>query len=378
MLLSAVVLGLSLAAACKGKEGDAAASEHVQAVVAATVVPVASERFTETVDAVGSVSPRMDHVWSGAAPAPTRVSNVFVALGARVKAGDPLVEFEQAPFTAASRSADAALSTSQKAADRARRLADAGVLPQKEAETAASDLAQAQLNAVNAKRARELSTLRAPIAGVVTRMSAVLGASADQSQSVVEVADPSALDVVLTLSPVDVGRVRSGQGVALYAGAAAAGKPAASGRVTSVGAAVDTASRGVTVRVEVVSGNADLRIGETVFGRINVGQHANAVVVPLESLVPTGEGFKVFVVDDKGIAMSRPVKLGGRSDHGAWVTEGLKAGELIVTTGAFGVDDSTKIEGKGGDEAKSNTKGDAKAEAAKGEAKDAKAGDKKP
>jgi RND family efflux transporter MFP subunit len=342
-LLPAVVLGLSLAAACKGKEGDAAAPEKVQAVVGATVAPATSERFAEMVDAVGSVSPRMGHVWSGAAPAPTRVSNVFVSVGARVNAGDPLVEFEQAPFTAASRSADAALSTSQKAADRALRLADAGVLPRKEAEVAASELAQAQLNAVNARRAHELSTLRSPIAGVVTRMSAVLGASADQSQSVVEVADHSVLDVVLTLSPSDVARVRSGQGVALHAGAEASGKPVANGRVASVGAAVDTASRGVTVRVEVVSGAGELRIGETVFGRISVGEHANAVVVPLESLVPTGEGFKVFVVDEQGIAMSRPVKLGGRSDRGAWVTEGLKAGEKIVTKGAYGVDDSTKV-----------------------------------
>jgi RND family efflux transporter MFP subunit len=179
----------------------------------------------------------------------------------------------------------------------------------------------------------------------------------------VEVADPSVLDAVLTLSPADVSRVRSGQGVALHAGAEASGKPMANGRVASVGAAVDTASRGVTVRVEVVSGAGELRIGETVFGRIVVGEHANAVVVPLEALVPTGEGFKVFVVDDKGIAMSRPVKLGGRSDHGAWVTEGLKPGELIVTKGAYGVDDSTKIEGTGD---------------AKGEGKDVNPGEKKP
>jgi len=43
-----------------------------------------------------------------------------------------------------------------------------------------------------------------------------------------------------------------------------------------------------------------------------------AIVVPLEALVPTGEGFKVFVVDEKGIAEGRPVKIGGRTDHGAW------------------------------------------------------------
>jgi hypothetical protein len=50
------------------------------------------------------------------------------------------------------------------------------------------------------------------------------------------------------------------------------------------------------------------------------------------------------VVDGKGIAEGRPVKIGGRTDHGAWITDGLKAGENIVTQGAYGVDDSTKVE----------------------------------
>jgi hypothetical protein len=97
-------------------------------------------------------------------------------------------------------------------------------------------------------------------------------------------------------------------------------------------------------------------------------------VVPLEALVPTGEGFKVFVVDEKGIAGSRPVKIGGRTDHAAWITDGLKAGENIVTQGAYGVDDSTKVEtGKGKEE-----KGGAKEE--KSAAKDEKptASDEKP
>ena len=389
LMLPAVCLGLVLATACKGKGGEAAASEKVQAVVGASVAPVETQRFTETVDAVGAVVPRMGHVSSLAAPSPTRVSKVFVAAGARVNAGDPLVEFEQAPFDAASRSADATMSSAQKAADRAQRLADAGVLPRKDAEVAASELAVAQLNAVNAKRARELSTLRAQFAGVVTRISAVQGASVDPSQLLVEVVDPSALDVMLTLSPSDAARVHTGQGVALHAAADAVGRPVASGRIAGVAATVDTSSRGVTARVEVTQDVAALRIGQTLFGRIAVAEHANAVVVPIEALVPTGEGFKVFVVDEKGIAESRPVKLGGRSDHGAWVTDGLKAGENIVTKGAYGVDDSARVQGPGAPEVKEEKaeggdkvgKSDKAARVEKDEkadGKDAKAAPKKP
>jgi len=54
----------------------------------------------------------------------------------------------------------------------------------------------------------------------------------------------------------------------------------------------------------------------------------------------------VFVVDDEGIAHARDVKVGARSDRGIWVREGLKAGEKVVTIGAYGMDDSAKVVGK--------------------------------
>lgn len=341
--LAVVSIAMALASACSKAGDDKAGTPKPQPVVGASIVTVQAQRFTETVDAVGSVLPRLGHVASLAAPVPARVSKVFVAQGARVTRGDALVQFDQSPFEAAARSSEAALSTAQKAAERTQRLAEAGVSPRREADVAASELALAQANALNARRARDLSTLRAPIGGVVTRISAVLGASADPSQSLVEVADPTVLDVVLTLSPADAARVHVGQAATLFAGAAASGAPVANGKVADVSAAVDTLSRGVTVRVGVAPGSRTLRIGETVFGRIAVGDHADALVIPDEALVPTGEGFKVFVVAAGGIAQSRAVKLGGRSDRGAWVTEGLTAGERIVTKGAYGVDDSVKV-----------------------------------
>lgn len=337
-----IFAALSLTTAACAKKADDAA-EKTQAVVSAEIAPVTEQRFAETVDAVGLVSPRAGHIASLAAPSPTRVSKVYVSFGAHVKAGDPLVEFEQPAFAAAANGADATLAAAEKAAARTQRLADEGVLPRKDAEAAASDLGAARLNAVNAKRARELSTLRSPIDGVVTRVNAVLGASADPTQVMVEVADPSALDALLTLSPADASRVKVGDAVALRAGESTSGAAVASGRIADISAAVDSASRGVPARVEITSGSGALRIGQTLFGRIAIAEHEHVVVVPIDALVPTGEGFKVFVVDEKGIAESRPVKIGGRSDHGAWITDGLKPGENIVTQGAYGVDDSTKV-----------------------------------
>jgi RND family efflux transporter MFP subunit len=339
LLFLAALTGSVGGCAKKADEG-----EKTQAVVSAQVAPVTAQHFTETVDAVGAVAARPGHIATMSAPSPTRVSKLYVSFGAHVKAGDPLVEFEQPAFDAAASGAEATLAAAEKAQARTQRLADAGVLPRKDAEAAAADLGAARLNAVNAKRARELSTLRSPIDGVVTRLNAVMGASADPTQVMVEVSDPSAVDAILVLSPADASRAKVGDIVELHAGAAASGAAIARGRVADISAAVDTSSRGVPARVEITSGAGAVRIGQTLFGRIAVAEHDKVVMVPTEALVPTGEGFKVFVVDEKGIAQSRPVRIGGRTDHGAWITDGLKPGENIVTQGAYGVDDSTKVE----------------------------------
>ncbi|MBI2795869.1 MAG: efflux RND transporter periplasmic adaptor subunit [Gemmatimonadetes bacterium] len=336
----ATLLLLLFAAACS-RHADEPASPAAE--VTATVEQARLEVFHELVDALGTVAPRAGHVAVLAAPAPTRVSRVFVVAGAAVAVGDALVEFEQAPFEAAAASANAALAAAERAAARAIRLAEAGVLPRKDADAAATELAVARVNAVNARRARELSTLRAPIAGTVTRMNAVLGASADPAQPLVEVADLRALDVVLTTSPTDAARVQVGQLVQLYPGSGEAAAPVALGEVAGVASMVDSASGGVAVRVAVVSTIRPLRIAEALSGRIAVAMHSRAVMVPLDALVPAGEGFKVFVVDAAGVAHGAAVKIGGRSAGGAWVTEGVKAGDRVVTKGAYGMDDSTRV-----------------------------------
>ena len=344
MLAVVALLVTALVSVCAKPAADDTEAGKVQAVVGASVATIAAERFVETVDAIGVVTPRAGHVASLAAPGPTRVTGVPVALGARVRMGDVLVEFERPPFEAAARSADAALSAAQSAADRAQRLAVAGVLPRKEAEQAASELAQARANAESAHRALDLSSIKSPIDGVITRVSALLGAGVDAGQALVEVTDPSVLDVTLTLSVADAARVRAGQAVVLHAGSDGTGAALATAHVVDVASVVDSASLGVTARVALPAGTTSVRIGETVFGRVAVGEHASAVVVPLESLVPDGEGFKVFVVDADGMAHSRGVTVGGRSDHGAWVKDGLKVGERVVTRGAYGVSDSSKVE----------------------------------
>ncbi len=345
MKYASLLFALAVCASCGGSTGDqgAGTSGEIQPVVGARTAVVATRPFVETVDAIGTVTQRPGHFAAMAAPAPTRIARVFVSLGQRVKSGEPLVEFEQQSFDAELQSADAALASAQQTYERQRRLADEGIAARKDVEQAEAALAQAQAAQVAAHRDQQLATLRAPLDGVVTVMDAVVGASADPARTLVEVTDPRALDVMLQLTADQAAAVRAGQAVALTAGQSVHGNSLGTGRVADVGVELDSATRTVPVRVTVAGPARPLRVGETVMGHIVTGTHAHGLAVPSEALVPEGEGYRVFVVDSAGIAHARAVTVGAHTAGYAEVLTGLRAGETVVSHGAYGVSDSAKI-----------------------------------
>ncbi len=336
------LLALTAATACGKSEGDSG-QESSPVEVSVRTVLVTAGPFTETISAIGNVVPRPGHVAALSAPAPTRVLQVLVATGQHVQAGTELVHLDQSVFEASLRSATAAMNAADSAYQRAQRLVAAGIAPRKELDQAGADLALARANVVAANRAVDLSVLRSPFSGVVTRMSALLGASVDENQVLVEVADPTAADVVLEMTPADAGRVRSGAAVVLRGGQSTTGDTLGRGTVSDVGGVVDTTTRSVAVRVRPGVTRSVLRIGETVTGIVTIVTHANAITVPGDALVPEGEGFKVFVVDSADIAHARAVTVGARHGDVAQILNGLAAGERVVTYGAYGIDDGAKV-----------------------------------
>lgn len=332
---------LVLGVACHKAEEKA--SDEKQPAVGGKTILVAAQPFTETLGAIGTVTPRVGHVASLSAPAAGRVGQVLVTMGRVVHAGDPLIELDQAPFRASLEAAQAAYDAAQQASERQQRLAQEGIAPRKDAQQAVADLARARNDLEIARRAENLSIIRANISGVVTRIVATIGSSVDPSQPLIEIADPSTIDIVLSVTPTDAGRVHIGARTTLTAGQSQGGESLGVGNVVEVSSAVDSATRSVPVRVQAPGTRRPLRFGETVFGAIAVATRGAAIVIPIEALVPDGETFKVFVVDANNVAHSRPVTVGGKTTTTAEITDGLKAGERIVTFGAYGMQDSAKV-----------------------------------
>jgi len=127
-----------LGAACGGGGGGDAESQPTPVVAVQTAI-VQARPFTETFGTIGTVVGRPGHVASLGAPTATRVSRVYVSEGARVAAGQPLVELDRTAIDAAAQAAETALTSAQQAYERADRLNREGVSPRKDVEQAAAE-----------------------------------------------------------------------------------------------------------------------------------------------------------------------------------------------------------------------------------------------
>ena len=87
-----------------------------------------------------------------------------------------------------------------------------------------------------------------------------------------------------------------------------------------------------------------LRPGTTAQIAITAQTVKDALVVPSAALLNAkGDAAQVMVVDSQSQASSRDVKTGIQTGQQVQIVSGLKPGEVVVTEGAYGLPDKTKV-----------------------------------
>jgi HlyD family secretion protein len=207
--------------------------------------------------------------------------------------------------------------------------------------------AEAQLNSAKgqyeaAEAQLGYATIRSPIDGYVTERPFYAGEMAN--------AGTPLLTVMETTTVVARAPVPEEQASQIHVGdAAAVSVPGLAdpveGKVTVVSPALDPSSTTVQVWVEVPNPHGELKPGTSVRVSIVARTVAGAIVVPAEALLTDPEGeHTVMVVGADHKAHARPVETGITEDGRVQIVKGLKAGETVVTTGAYGMDDGTRVQ----------------------------------
>lgn len=264
-------------------------------------------------------------------------------LGDAVAAGETVALLESrdaAGFVAARNTAAARAQATRAAAARERRLFNARITARQDLEAAEAARAEAEAELRRAQTAIEAAgvtgdgrylAVRSPISGRITEIDTQLGAYVSAGAELFNIADPRRIQIDAAVPSVDAQRIRPGDRaiIELPAGGTV------DAVVRSATPSLNTESRAATVVLQPLGVPAGLTQGQAVRVRILPQGAAGQRIVLPEEAVQQVEGRDVVFVQTQGGFQAVPVSVGQRSGGRVEILEGLRAGLVVVTQGAF-------------------------------------------
>jgi multidrug efflux system membrane fusion protein len=122
---------------------------------------------------------------------------------------------------------------------------------------------------------------------------------------------------------------------------------AMAGTLSFINNQVDTTTG--TIQLKATFANADRRLwpGEFVTVRLTLSVQPDVLTVPSQAVMTGQSGTFVYVVNPDRSASTQPIQVGRAVDDDIVVTEGLRAGALVVTDGQMRLVPGAKVEIKG-------------------------------
>ena len=306
-----------------------------------------------------------------------QIVNLAVREGDVVKKGDFLLQIDQKQLAASAEgaaasmralfsdrdSARASLSEAQSTFDRAKNNFDQKIIPAAELDRARSVLdsaranvsaieqriQQARANVAAAQDTLSKTTMRAPMAGVITALPveegevAVIGTMNNPGTKLLTIADMSIVEAVMEVDETDVPNVKVGQRSTVTIDAYP--NKTFEGVVTEVGSSPMTGLAGAAgseavnfeVKIQLQNPPAGVRPGFSASADIITGTRTKAIAIPIQALVvrekpnTKGQDEEGVYVHKDGKVQFVPVSTGLAGDANIEIVRGLSAGQEIVT-----------------------------------------------
>ena len=200
-----------------------------------------------------------------------------------------------------------------------------------EVNLAKADVASAAQEMGEAAKMLTDAVLRAPTDGFVSLVNIEEGDEVQARAPILEVVDPSVVEVDGIVDEIDVLSIRHGAGVEVTLDALPG--EVIPGTVASVSPGATNQQGVVTypigIRMEVPP-RLQVREGLTAVASIVLRQERNVLLLPQQALVGTFDSPMVRVLSANGAVENRPVTLGDSDDFWVSVKQGLQEGDQVV------------------------------------------------
>lgn len=189
------------------------------------------------------------------------------------------------------------------------------------------------------------TTLKADQPGVISLVGAEVGQVVAPGQMVFRLARQDQPEVLIAIPETRVADLKPGSPatVKLWAGGDSA---VYKGRLRELSPVADGVTRTYAARISILEPNARIRLGMT--ANVGFSQGAESMVLPLSAIFQQDGKSAVWVVNADETVGLRPVTVAAWREDGAYLGEGLTAGERIVVAGVHKLAPGEKIKLAGG------------------------------
>ena len=230
--------------------------------------------------------------------------------------------------------------------------------PPEELAEASAKVAEAERALSAVHLARSLLTINAPISATVVKVNVNPGEPVDAATVIIELVDLNRLEVSAAVPATEMKLLKPGQAAEIRCAAPnTKGAPESSsppgaeiyadalfkGTLTGIGFQVDPKTDTVMVRAALPR-DSGVKPGQSARLKIMVEEHPNCLVVPEECVFRDKVGINVIAVVENNKSGLQNVTTGLR-ENGLIEIEGkeIKEGDIVVSAGAYGLPEETKV-----------------------------------
>ena len=312
-----------------------AQSAHAAPPPASVATALVEQRtLTPSLAAVGSVT-AVQGVTLNAEVAGT-IRHISFESGAEVKAGEVLVELDTSVERAQLQAAQANLELATVNLGSGRSLVGSGAIAKNqfstlEAQAKGGEAEVSRLQALIAKK-----TIRAPFSGRTGLRQVNLGQFVGNGTAIVSLQSLDPVYVDFALPQQRLAQLNVGANVVVTTDVFPGEK--FDGSVSAIHPEVDSSTRSIRVRATLKNPQGRLRPGMFAKLDLMLPQVENVLLVPATSITYAPYGDSVFVVDTSkqpNTVQQKFVRVGGARGDFVVITQGLAAGETVVSSGSF-------------------------------------------
>lgn len=307
-----------------------------------TVTTVKSVNWVPTIQAIGFIEPHQGVTL--ASETSGVINKVAFESGQSVKAGQSLVQLDSDVELANLESSEANLPAAAAKYKRYKDLYKKGSVSQEDYDDAKASYFSLVAQIKSLKATIEQRNIKAPFSGVLGIRSVYLGQYVQPGTEIVKLEDTSVMRLVLTIPQTDVAKVKNGQEVDISVDAYP--HQVFKGKISAIEPAVDAQSGLIQVQADIPNSDGKLLAGMFARANILLPSIPNQVTLPQTAITYALYGDNVYVVSDEdGVKRAKQavVNVGERIGSVAHILSGVKAGDVIVTSGQVHLSNGSKV-----------------------------------